>query len=997
MRDSSYNFHTQTQQIFSRGGEKKVMKKSLSILLSFALVFGLFASMASAADTELTTAQKYQALVDKGVLKGNPDGDARLGNTLNRAEYATIAIAIAGLAEEKPATATFSDVNSKQWWYGAIEAAAKAGLVDGVGGGKFDPRSDVTIEQVIKVAVQAAGATPVEGAEVEGASAWAGPYIQAALDAGLIAAGLDYKASATRGQTIDVGYAVYDKLNPTVPAKVSVVSAKAAGVKKVAVSLDKAVDTEKATLTLKRNNTTIAAKATWSEDKKSATLELDSAKIIEGDYTVTLGGIAEDEIATASASFKAENEKVVKLEFTAPSDTLAQADKVKVQFQALNQYDEDVSIAAGSFSAYASTPGGANVQKDANGNLFVVIDTNDSTLIPNVSQISISVLNVESQITINKTFKLGSKPYVAKVELGKVVYSNGEEYLSKSGDKAVIELIQYDQYGHRITLESGSLFSASANVVPYLAELGTPTIVDDNNDQIEDVVVTLTGDAKVTGEYTVSVFGGSTASKVINVKSTQYAAKIELDSSVTLAAGDTGKYIGITAYDKEGNKLSAQDIVSNYKDGHIQFTSSANLGFATTASALLENQTGTSQYAVVKAGEHKGKLYIPNVGAKGMANIFVNITPSSANGILFNQNFTFNIQDKRYPVSLKVNTDNAKKAIPDASSAATSTLKVTAIDQYGESIKGTIGTIQESTRTVTYDVYVQTVASNPGVTLTGFGALGQHLDLSDVLDKDLTFTAAAAATSGDYTVKISLRKLASDGVTVIDDSVASVTKGMKIIPKDSRLTYSVKAIDTLFAAIDDPAMTGAADAVGTSLHARSVAIEAKDGSGDLVALPSDYVIGVSSADAKIVDTDSTRKIIGNKAGTTNLAITYRQADGGSSTVYKEVVVKADTISVASLSSNPSKSDTAANLSALNAAEIMNLKAKDNYNTEYGNTPNNILTYDKVLGIRYSLSDIQGVTVTVSPTGTVAVTGTGSFTLTASAPSGKTAVTAVVVQ
>ncbi len=987
------------------------MKKSLSILLSFALVFGLFASMASAADTELTVAQKYQALVDKGVLKGNPDGDARLDANLNRAEFATIAIAISGLAPEKPATATFSDVNSKQWWYGAIEAAAKAGLVEGYNG-KFDPKANVTVEQVIKVAVQAADLKIDEKAEaVEGASAWAAPYIKAALDAGLIATGLDYKADATRGQTILVGYSVYEKLNQVEPAKASVTSAKAAGVKKVAVTLDKTVDTEKATLTLKRNAATVASKTVWAEDKKSATLELDTAKIIEGEYTVTLAGLAEDEIANASASFKAENEKVVKLEFTAPSDTLAQANKVKVQFQALNQYDENVSLAAGSFSAYASTPGGANVQKDAYGNLFVVVDTDDTNLIPNVSQISISVLNIDSQITINKTFKLGSKPYVAKVELGKIVYSNGEDYVSKSGDKAVIELVQYDQYGHRITDDSGSLFEASANVVPYLAEIGTPVVADDNNDQIKDVIVTLTGDAKASGEYTVTVFGGTTASTVINVKSTQYAAKVELDTSVTLAEGDSGKYIGVTAYDKDGNKLNAQDIVENYKSGHIQFTASGNIAFASAASALLAQQIGTTQYAIVKAGENKGKLYIPNVGAKGLANVFVNITPTSANGIQFNQNFQFNIQAKRYPVSLKVATENAKKAIPDATSNAVSNLKVVAIDQYGENIKGTIGAIQESNRTVTYDVYVQTVASNPGVTFGG--ATGQHLNLSNILDQDLAFTALANNTSGDYTVKISLRKLTSDGATVIDDTVSSVTQGMRIIAKNSKLTYSVGGIDTLFAAIDDPAMKdknpndGFYDSVG-SKHARGVAISAKDGSGDAVALPDNYVVGVSSSDARIVVTDTVRNILGNKAGTAQLAVTYLQADGGSSTVYKEVTVKSDPVTVAKLESNATSERTVAQVNAWSAAHIMGLKATDNYNTAYGvefdtatpaNPTNNfVVEYDKLLGIRYSVSDVQGGgSVTVSPYGVVTISGSvDSFTLTASAPSGKTAVTAVVV-
>jgi hypothetical protein len=208
MRDSSYNDYTQTKQIHSRGGEKKVMKKSLSLLLALTLVFGLFASMASAADAPaLSTAEKYQWFVDTGILKGKPDGKPHLEDKLTRAEFATIATAVAGLTVATSGQ-TFSDVKKGQWYYGAIEAAAKAGLVNGIGAGKFGPKINVTIESIIKVAVGIAGLKPVAGATVAGASVWAGPYVQAALDAGLIVSMPSYKGQATRENVIVIAFAV---------------------------------------------------------------------------------------------------------------------------------------------------------------------------------------------------------------------------------------------------------------------------------------------------------------------------------------------------------------------------------------------------------------------------------------------------------------------------------------------------------------------------------------------------------------------------------------------------------------------------------------------------------------------------------------------------------------------------------------------------------------------------------------------------------------------
>ncbi|MFC3799799.1 S-layer homology domain-containing protein [Cohnella sp. GCM10012308] len=206
MRESSYKSSTQTLQSPFRGGEKKVMKKSLSLLIALAMVFGMFASMASAATTELTTAQKYQWFVDQGVLKGDPSGNPRLDSTLTRAEFATIVASVGGLKLVNT-TSSFSDVKAADWYFTAIQSASDAGLVNGIGAGKFGPKLNVTVEQVIKVAVTLAGLKPVDGAVVAGSSAWAGPYIQAATNAGL-AVPSNYKANATRGQTIDVAYVV---------------------------------------------------------------------------------------------------------------------------------------------------------------------------------------------------------------------------------------------------------------------------------------------------------------------------------------------------------------------------------------------------------------------------------------------------------------------------------------------------------------------------------------------------------------------------------------------------------------------------------------------------------------------------------------------------------------------------------------------------------------------------------------------------------------------
>ncbi|RUS49205.1 S-layer homology domain-containing protein [Cohnella sp. AR92] len=307
MRDSSYKSSKTTLQIPFQGGEKKVMKKSLSLLLALAMVFGMFASMASAAtDSDLTTAQKYQQLVDKGILKGTTDGLPHLEDNLNRAQFATIAVAVAGLDVPAATTSAFSDVTVGQWWTNAIQAAYAAGYVNGTGAGKFEPKANVTVESVIKVATAIAKLTPVEGATVEGSSAWAGPYIQAAINAGLPIPS-NYKAAATRGQTVDIAYAVFASLQvkPLTDVKAVVnaddtitVTGKTVGADAVKVAV----------------GTAAAAAATLKED---GTFSFTTTKQAVGTYTLTVtaykgeASLASAEVSATIDGFKVDSVKVL--------------------------------------------------------------------------------------------------------------------------------------------------------------------------------------------------------------------------------------------------------------------------------------------------------------------------------------------------------------------------------------------------------------------------------------------------------------------------------------------------------------------------------------------------------------------------------------------------------------------------------------------------------------------------------------------------------------
>jgi len=293
------------------------MKKSLSLLLAIALVFGMFASMASAADSNLTTAQKYQQLKDNGVLKGTTTGSDMLNDNLTRAQFATIVIAVLGLSEDTSAPSPFTDVVSGQWWYGAIKAADNAGLVNGVGNGKFGPKQTVTLQEVYKVAATALGLEPVTDAKVDGAAAWAAPYIQALIDAGVTLPSTSYASNATRGQTIEVAFDLYQagQVQPLSDVKAVVNSDDTIT---VTGKVDGNVDGVKVAV-----GSAAEAAATLNADK---TFTYTSAKQVAGTYTVKVTAYA------GTTAVKSEEVSVAIDGFAVESVTVVNAKQVAVKF-----------------------------------------------------------------------------------------------------------------------------------------------------------------------------------------------------------------------------------------------------------------------------------------------------------------------------------------------------------------------------------------------------------------------------------------------------------------------------------------------------------------------------------------------------------------------------------------------------------------------------------------------------------------------------------------
>ncbi|MFK7694771.1 hypothetical protein [Paenibacillus sp. HJGM_3] len=948
----------------NRGGEKKVMKKSLSVLVAGAMVSSMFASIAFAADTQLTTQQKLDALIAAGIFDKDGTGNgSELDANMTREQLAKILFKLKGLTEVSGTS--YGDVAADRWSAGFIQAVTKATppLMEGQWEGVFNPAGDVTIEELATVAVRALGLQVDSSASVTGkVSDWAKGYVGAALKAGILPNTLtDFTAEAIRSQLVEVTYAAKDIVS--VPGKVSVKEAKATGVSKVQVTLDKAVDTAKATLTLKKGAATITTTATWSDDKKTATLALKDTKLSAGDYTVTLGGLEASEIATASASFKAENETVSKIEFVTASEEIAKAPKVTLKIKASNQYGEAASFPAGSYSYLVSANGtNPNLTKGDDGLLQLTLNTSGADLLTGIGVVPITVYHNETRTTVTKTFKVGTEAYVAKVEAAEATYSNERKALASTDDKATIKLTLYDQYGGVFTKDSINATQSNKPNIQALVSPYEPNFKEITADaEFKEITVQLNKNVEKNGEYTITIYAGtsSTTAKV-KVESSKVANKVEfVDYAGTLATGDVNKYIVINAYDAAGNKLSADDIVTNAQAG--RFSVSIN-GAITASEATDTSVVGTT--GIVKYGEHKGKIKLSEINSPAKGIVYANLGIYTAN-VQNNATLTVPVVDARVPSSISIDTEAATKAVLGAESK----FKFLVKDQYGEKLDSVATSRVEADD---YKVVVTVADATYGglkTQKTGNAVVVSGTEYSATGFAD--FNAGYIFTTTGVVGKVEFEAKLYDTKTATAREIASVKRSIETVnAATTNLTYSINAITDLFAAQDSaliPAADKADDAgkFGSTL-AKAITITAKDGAGNVVALPAKGLIqNVTSSNptavtAVVYGAQTEAKVLGNKAGTSTINVLFQTAKGELQTQSVDVVSKADAVAAVTVTANAAK--TISSLTgatppvAVTAVNLMGLKVKDNYGIEFSGA--NIAKYSNFIGVLYSVSDVK---------------------------------------
>lgn len=129
----------------SIGGKTDAKKRLVSAEINESGTYAVMAYVNSFQDTNGHWAQdSIEILMAKGVLEGNGYGYFTPEASLTRAQFAKMLVKALNIPIYQERYATFYDVDKDSWAFKYVQAAVRAGIVKGAGGGRFNPESPVS-------------------------------------------------------------------------------------------------------------------------------------------------------------------------------------------------------------------------------------------------------------------------------------------------------------------------------------------------------------------------------------------------------------------------------------------------------------------------------------------------------------------------------------------------------------------------------------------------------------------------------------------------------------------------------------------------------------------------------------------------------------------------------------------------------------------------------------------------------------------------------------
>jgi len=837
------------------------MKKSLSLLLAIAMVFSMFAAVASAAD-ELTTQQKFDVLMEAGIFEGYPpNNDPGLNREMTRAEFSKI-LALVTEAPSNASAATYTDVPASHWAAGFIGAVTEAGLMNGVGLNKFDPNGKVTVEQVAATLVRALGLEEASGNLTGTYSAWAQGFIVAAQQAGLPIAGPNYKANALRSVLVENAYAIVTYSNLTVTNAVAIddknievtfsdgetvkfeletplvanvattvtvkyqdiefevsvtlgalaiSGATQTDAREITVNFNRALteaETKDLTYTAKLGTVDYTFTAKWAEDKRSVALTANYLQA--GEYDVTIKGFDAVKVTVAAA---------VATEIVIDTPAVQKAGNQDLQVKVLNQFKKAMPNLVPNITAFNASQGIA--LSVVNGKLDLSDLPAGSTATPNANQktkvddnVVITASYAQAGLNTSKTFKVVAGSAATVIKLGTIQPLKDKTRISINESGLVLPIELTDQYGNAVKLgqKATTTIPATDNVFVYdglvftLSDVGVISsyAVDANG------VFTFSTGSKAVNSLVINIVNpatGAAANTTLRVDGKAVVKTIQLDApKVEVLAANEEATVPFIATDSYDAPVAAKDITL----GTVGDTS----GKLVITSAGVPFAAG---YPKMVNGELKVKF-----DGKGTAYIYAYVNGVQAGST------QWTVLEAATPVRL-TGVTGVPAQIVNGVDVDFNKDNVTYVDSYNRTKK--LGALLAS----------EVVSSNTAVVTVVSDANGvAKLDAVGVGSAVITVTKASGFPTAN-----------NENVTTFNVTVVAPT---------AVTSYTMENIGTLYGKNTNDFDTN-------NSHVKTVKLQGTL-NGQPVAINQNLFNFVTSEDKSIVDTDGGKKIVGKKAGTT---------------------------------------------------------------------------------------------------------------------------------
>lgn len=173
------------------------MKKAVSGIIIASLILSLFPSVIFAqrftdVSKESFAYEEINYLADKGIVRGVGDGTFLPESFVTRADFAVMADRALELCGGE--ALEFSDVFASDYYYYHVKRASAAGIINGVGGGLFEPMRNISREEAAVILVRAFEAEfgvldageMIEFSDSEDVSVWAKESVDKALALGFL-------------------------------------------------------------------------------------------------------------------------------------------------------------------------------------------------------------------------------------------------------------------------------------------------------------------------------------------------------------------------------------------------------------------------------------------------------------------------------------------------------------------------------------------------------------------------------------------------------------------------------------------------------------------------------------------------------------------------------------------------------------------------------------------------------------------------------------------